>query len=375
MGIQVVSTTTASTTSVVRLRATVAVSDVMASATYEIPASQIEYIDLSVGVVLDTVGRFKLLADFVGVADAVSKSFTKGLTDAATATASQPILEPRKGISDAIALSDELTRTLVFLRNFADTATVAETSSFQFTRGVEREFLLALDAEKIDFTKVITDGFAMNDSADVGDGSTYFFAKAISNVAFVADASTRSVSKGLTDSATVADATALTPTKGLFDIATTGEVTFFAVTKALADLVTTLDVTQAAVDKQLADTATVADATALSVDRPLADDAQAVDAVSTAAEKGLFESVGLFDAQSFATAKALADLVTVPDAPALSVSRPLADGASVGDNSFLQFSATRVESTLVADEGFLFAQNYCDVTYFASDYVGVSQSF
>lgn len=303
MGIQVVSTTTASTTSVVRLRATVAVSDVVASATYEIPASQIEYIDLSVGVVLDTVGRFKRLADFVGVADAVSKSFAKGLTDAATATASQPALEALKGLSDSFSLTDQLARTLVFIRNFADTATVAETSSFQFTRGIEREFLLAVDAEKIDFDKVIIDGFAMNDSADVGDGSTYFFAKAISNVAFVADASTRSVSKGLTDSATTADTPVFDVTKGLFDTATTGEATFFAVTKALADA------------------------------------------------------------------------VTVPDAPALSVSRPLADEAFVGDNSFLQFSATRVESTVVADEGFLFAQNYCDLTYFASDYVGVSQSF
>jgi hypothetical protein len=280
------------------------VSDAVASTTYEIPISQIEYISLGAGVVLDTAGRVKLLSDATIVTDGVAKSFAKGLTDAAMATASQPSLEPRKGLSDSIALADELTRTLVFLRNFADAATVAETSSFQFTRGVDREFLLVDDTQTLGFTKVITDGFAMNDSADVGDGSTYSFSKGISNITFATDTSTRSMSKGLTDSAATADGAPV------FGVA-----------------------------------------------------------------KGLFDTVSPAEVQFFVTTKVLLDAIAVPDAPALSVSRPLTDGASVGDNSFLQFAATRVESTVVADEGFLFAQNYCDLTYFASDYVGVSQSF
>jgi hypothetical protein len=41
----------------------------------------------------------------------------------------------------------------------------------------------------------------------------------------------------------------------------------------------------------------------------------------------------------------------------------------------LIFTTSRVESVSAADAGLVSAQDYCDPTYFAEDYVGVSQSF
>jgi hypothetical protein len=303
MGVTVVTTTTASSAEFVRLRAAVAVADSpQVGASYQLPAAQIAYIDLSLSVVLDTQGLFKLLRDSAAVADVLALTAQKLLTESLQAT-DAPILEARKQLTESVGTTDELTRTLVFLRNFADGASVADASSIAFTLATRQEFLSALSQDVRDVSKLIADGFAMNDGTDVGDGSTYSFSKGISNVAFAGDASVRTAAKGLSDSTALSDVVTRNAAKGLSDTATAQEVLNRAVTKLLAD------------------------------------SSSAVDSL------------------------------------AVSFSRPLADASSVIDNDFWTFSASRVESISVPDSGFLRSQNYCDLSYFAEDYVGVSQSF
>lgn len=303
MGVTVVTTTTASSAEFVRLRAAVAVADSpQVGASYQLPAAQIAYIDLSLSVVLDTQGLFKLLRDSAAVADVLALAAQKLLTENLQAT-DAPSLEPRKQLTESVGTTDELTRTLVFLRNFADEASVVDASSIEFTFGLKREFLTADAQLFLGITKPIADGVAMNDGTDVGDGSTYSFSKGISNVAFAGDTSARTAAKGLSDSTALSDVTTRSAAKGLSDTTTALEVLNRAVTKLLAD------------------------------------SSSAVDSL------------------------------------AVSFSRPLADASSVIDNDFWTFSSSRVESISVPDSGFLRSQNYCDLSYFAEDYVGVSQSF
>lgn len=303
MGVTVVTTTTASSAEFVRLRAAVSVADSpQATTSYALPAAQIAYVDLTLNVVVDTLGRYKILSDVVGVSDVrastVSKPFAHGVGASDFST-----LEPRKGLADSVGLSDELTRTLVFLRNFANSAAAADAHAVTFTPEIKREFLLMESQQVFDIAKLIAEGVAMNDSSDVGDGSTYAFTKGISNMAFVGDASARTAVKNFTDAATTADATT----------------------------------------QQVA--------------------------------KGLADTTGALDVVARAVTKSLANSFSVLDAPAIAFARPLTDVFSLGDNKFWSFSASRVESVTVPDSGFLRSQNYCDPTYFAEDYVGVSQSF
>jgi hypothetical protein len=63
------------------------------------------------------------------------------------------------------------------------------------------------------------------------------------------------------------------------------------------------------------------------------------------------------------------------DGSTYSFHKGISNVAFVGDVRSLIFAASRVESVSVADAGLVAAQSYSDPTYFAEDYVGVSQSF
>lgn len=81
------------------------------------------------------------------------------------------------------------------------------------TRSVSKA--LAHSAVTSDFSskvigRVITDGFAMNDSADLADGITYQTVKYVNNLAFVSDARALSFSLGKTDTISLVSAGLLT---------------------------------------------------------------------------------------------------------------------------------------------------------------------
>jgi hypothetical protein len=357
MGVTVVTTTTASTADVVRLRASVSVADAPNVATVvQLPAAQIEYIDLTLSVVLDTLGRFKLLADSVGVADVLALTAQKLLSDSLL-TADFRRLEPRKGLSDSVGMTDEITRTLVFLRNFADSVSLADARTTAFTLGTRREFLTALSEQAFEYNKFIPDGVAMNDSASLGDGSTYFFDKGIINMAFVGDARASSVGKLLTEAAGVQDVDTKAVAKAFFEPITIADASVYEVSKPFAEALSTPDFRVFAYDKPFAEVLTVVDARVVSYDKPFTDTA------------------GVADADTVVVDKPQVEAISVADLIARVAQKAFTETASTTDTTLLSFSASRVESVGVPDSGFLRSQDYCDPTYFAEDYVGVSQSF
>lgn len=108
---------------------------------------------------------------------------------------------------ETISLSDPLQQTVS--KGLSD--------SFGHSDGTIRSVSKALAHSVVtsDFSskvigRVITDGFAMNDSADLADGITYQSVKYITNLAFVTDSSTRAWNANKTDSVNLGSSGSLT---------------------------------------------------------------------------------------------------------------------------------------------------------------------
>jgi hypothetical protein len=276
------------------------VSPVVAAA-YALPAAQIDYIDLAVGAILDTSGRFKFIPDSVLLLDAAKFDLAKALVDAYT----------------------------------------------------------TLDSTSVAALKFLADGFAMNDGSEAVDGSTYSFAKGISNVTFVSDATATAALKLLQDNQTLQDLAAKVADKSLVDdFSLTDDETVSAL-KGLSDSV------------MLEDTL----ATLLLFLRNFADDVTVADADARVYSLPKIEQVAVADNDFIDWTKSLAHNVTPADVSVFLAEKPFSESLVASEAKTLSFSAARVESVTVPDVGLLSVQDYCDLSYFAEDYVGFSQSF
>lgn len=141
----------------------------------------------------------KFVADVTNMQDATNTKLTKAAADAFFLTDSS-VHELNKGLSDSVTMVDSLYRVLVFIRNLVDTVSVPDVYASLFTKAPFTEGVTATDVFDRLAHKYFYDGFAMNDGADVGDGSTYSFSKGVSNVVFVPDQRIMSVEKPMTDS-------------------------------------------------------------------------------------------------------------------------------------------------------------------------------
>jgi hypothetical protein len=154
------------------------------------------------------------------------------------------------------------------------------------------------------FIKSLSDGVAMNDSFDLGDGAVFSFTKGITNVVFTGDALASSFVKVLTDTQAVNDALS------------------FSFSTSFSDSAITTDALSAAVQKYLASAFTLADS------------------ISKLTSKSVtVDSFGVSDAIVNSHSKPFSDMIATTSA------------------------------------GALLSQGYCDITYFAEDYVGESRTF
>ena len=310
MGIKVVANTTASSTTFVRLRAAVTVSDIpTAAVSYTIPVSQVAYIDLALGVILDTTGQFKFIPQVVVVTD--------------------------------------------------DT-------SFVLDKALAVDFAPAVDLISVSALKALADGFAMNDGSEAVDGSTYSFSKGISNVTFTSDATTTTALKLLQDTQTLQDLVAKTPNKALADVFDLTDDETVAALKGLSDSVTMQDTiaTLLLFIRDFSDSVSVPDLRAtLFTPATKAEQITVVDEDNIDYQKNIADGFAMNDGSE------------AVDGSTYSFHKGISNVAFVGDVRSLIFALSRVESVSVADAGLVSAQDYCDPTYFAEDYVGVSQSF
>jgi hypothetical protein len=169
----------------------------------------------------------------------------------------------------------------------------------------------------------------------------------------------------VTDTLTETDATSLAITKQLADITELAEQISLGTNKALADSTAMSDLfaLSTTFNRNFADTASFSDAATRSVDKLLADSVTETDAATLAVTKLIADAVAIIDSVvgiSFVDQEndALAiDDLGIDDDPAIDISKNLSDTAST------------------TDAGLLIMQDYCDITYFLEDYVGLSRTF
>ena len=214
------------------------------------------------------------------------------------------------------------------------------------------------DAVSVAALKNLADGFAMNDGSEAVDGSVYSFAKGISNVAFANDATTTAALKLLQDTQVMQDLVA----KGL--------------SRPIADVFDMADDETVSALKGLSDSIEMQDsvATLLLFLRNFADDVAVADTDIREYSLPKTEQVAVADNDFIDWAKSLAHNVTPADVSVFLAEKPFSEALTAGEAKTLLFATARVESVTVPDVGLLSVQDYCDLSYFAEDYVGFSQS-
>lgn len=168
-----------------------------------------------------------------------------------------------------------------------------------------------------------------------------------------------------------------------------------------ADSVAQVDAATKAFGKNLADVATLAEQISLGTSKSAADTQTLSDVIfiATTFNRAFADTTSFADATSFETGKVLADNITETDAASLAVTKLIADSLAMADSVVgINFTDTEndalaiddlgidddpawvlgknlSETVSTSDSGLLIMQDYCDITYFAEDYVGTSRTF
>lgn len=87
------------------------------------------------------------------------------------------------------------------------------------------------------------------------------------------------------------------------------------------------------------------------------------------------ETVSAADTKTLAVSSTKADSLSITDLQAIAYSAAYSDTISPEDAATILASKRFSETTAVSDSGVVTIQDYCDITYFAADYVGTAQPF
>jgi hypothetical protein len=184
------------------------------------------------------------------------------------------------------------------------------------------------------------------DSVDVPDAHVIAFSKALVDNFALTEVVSRVFTKSLSSGVAMNDS---------FDL---GDGAVFVFTKGVMNVVFAADTQTKTVTKGVTDTQALADTLSYNFAKALADSVAVVEAISLASSKLLTDTAGAVDAAVLAFSK-LAD----------------PDSVSLADAVFLSPNKAFSDMIGAADAGSLVAQSYCDITYFAEDYVGESRTF
>jgi hypothetical protein len=256
-----------------------------------------------------------------------------------------------------LAVSAELDASGRF-RIIFETVAVVDGTAFVLSRPLA-DTTSAGDAVSVAALKNLADGFAMNDGSEAVDGSTYSFAKGISNVAFANDATATAALKLLQDTQALQDLVAKDLSRPIADVFDMADDETVSALKGLSDSIEMQDSL----------------ATLLLFLRNFADDVAVADADARVYSLPKTEQVAVADNDFIDWAKSLAHSVTPADVSVFLAEKPFSESLTAAEAKALSFTAARVESVTVTDVGIVSIQDYCDLGYFAEDYVGVSQSF
>jgi hypothetical protein len=258
------------------LRASVTFVNLSRTATYVVPVSEIDYILLASSARMDTSGLFRFNAETIGIADSSVFTFSTPITDSSTiadisalsfvpatktdsvtpsdssvrtpqlgktetisvadtdvkaftlgtvteslAASDSSVLDFQMPVAETVSFSDITLVVLIFIRDVFDTTTLSDTPSLSFTPDTKVETVTSGDSSSYAFDQFLTEAFAMNDLADVGDGISFDFIDFTANVVTITEAAVISTAPFATDSFSLADA-------GVGSIQDYCDITYFA---------------------------------------------------------------------------------------------------------------------------------------------------
>lgn len=211
------------------------------------------------------------------------------------------------------------------------------------------------------------DGFSLLHSATLSDTQTKDIGKNISDDVVADDATitistTFSLSTSLTDSLSISDLIETQRGRPLSNSGYMVDSQTYSIGKLPSDVVLIAEQTAFAITTEVSDSISVTEALV-------------TDAASSALTKAVSDGSTLADSHAAAFNKALQESLAVTDSLELTGLKGYADSGSISDASVVSVEIVQSDNASLTDSGSIINQGYCDITYFADDYVGVKRTF
>ena len=361
-------------TSAALLAAATSVSIASAVVTAVVPVANLNYIFMASGAYLDTSGRFQYFPDEVFVTDATFRVVGKTLNDTFGQDDYITAKDTSLAKTDEISVPDFIIRTLEYIRRFYDTTTPTEALSYTFSRPLANTFGTT-DATSFTAQKPLFSSF----------GSTDFTTTALTKANFhsvaVPDTVLKSSTKSLSTSFSQTDAVSRNTGKALANTFTTTDATSYAFARPLASSFGSTDFATTHLTKANVDSFSFTHNLAKVVNSRLTDTFSHVDSTVMSADKALAHSVTATDTHSKVIGRvindgfAMNDFADLADGITYQTVKYVNNLAFVSDAKVLSSSLAKTDTVSLVSYGILSSQNYCDMSYFAEDYVGLSRTF
>lgn len=395
---RVISSYAAASNTPMKARASISVQTPIAGVYAQIPVSAISYIELSVSAELDITGRYRLATETVNLFDGTQLTPTKVFGDSLFVALDQVELNVHKDLDDPVTPFEDLRYSMA--KRLQESYGLTDAHAISFATSAA-SLVVSGDTSVNHFFKVLNDGFAMNDTFDATDGLLYTITKSINNVAFatdktwfdseklladqqdIVDQPFKDVGRPLFDDYALIDLAALEPHKSLFDSQGLLDELTRDTSKGLFDLVEPIESLAFDVNQSLSDSQILNDALAKVLTKPLAHSFTQTDALTHAAGKYLANTAFAADsfdrtvvyARVFQDGVGINDQAGIGDGVAFTFNALFSNVAFAGDTTRLAPSLVKQDLFSTTDTGSLVSQGYCDLTYFAEDYVGSYRSF
>lgn len=217
-----------------------------------------------------------------------------------------------------------------------------------------------VDVATRSFTKVNPDSVTMTDDIDID----FFLQKILSENQPLTDAKAYQLVKAFFDSLSPADAAQLTTVKNLADIVNIpADSVAYAINKSLQETTTFSDfvTTTLIFIRTFSDNLTSSDDPDVLPQLVKAETLASLDTDIFSINKNLSETLNLLDNMDgdieYVFVKLVSELLVASDAQAV------------------DFASNKSDNAVLSSSGILSMQDYCDITYFLEDYVGVSRTF
>mgnify|MGYP003144412801 CR=1 FL=1 len=316
---------------------------------------------------VDTLDIGKAIADSSAATDAEARGLGKLLTNTSLATDSfsQGLA---KILSDTVDFGDSLVFDQVTLREFADT--VDATDDVDGTASIQ-------DDQEIAFIKFV------NNTTSVVDllVRVVAYTRGVSEQPVASDSHAAQTSKPVDETPTVSDLflKTLQFNRAFFEQTLLTEAEIVAFGKTLEDVSSVSEslVKQVAFARSPEDTSSASDDDTIDFGKPIADTTTFSEVISFGELLTKTDSALLSDAPVLAFGGGQSDTTGVSESLefVFGLNQSLANSARALESLLLGYEKALSDTTSIADAGSLISQGYCDISYFADDYVGTARTF